>query len=190
MKCLFQCFQCEKRPQESVKTSTRGKSLVNDRWGEVTRWLGLSSLFIHHHLLLQHFLATVQSLNKRTDIKILFKALWILCKSPIQRDSSHTVRNVTKNKTYSSLWNCADLSSCRHYVWWSMVAGTGVPMKVDTGLFTAQPTERDPTGGPRTEYKAWCITYRHQEKGHVRLCHTAKCTMGFYHWEYWGYIFG
>lgn len=28
-----------------------------------------------------------------------------------------------------------------------MVAGTGVPMKVDTGLFTAQPIERDPTDG-------------------------------------------
>lgn len=61
-----------------------------------------------------------------------------------------------------------------------MVAGTGVPMKVDTGLFSIQPIERDPTVSHRTEHKAQCIMYRHQEKRHVRLCHTAKCTIGIF----------
>lgn len=34
-----------------------------------------------------------------------------------------------------------------------MVANTGVPMKVDTGLFIALAIERHSTDGPRTEYK-------------------------------------
>lgn len=34
-----------------------------------------------------------------------------------------------------------------------MVAGTGVPMKVDTGLFTSQPIQSDPIDSCRREYK-------------------------------------
>lgn len=63
-----------------------------------------------------------------------------------------------------------------------LVAGTGVPMKVDTGLFNVQPTERDPTDSPRTEYKARCIMYRHQEKWNVRLCHTFPKNTGNIFW--------
>lgn len=45
---------------------------------------------------------------------------------------------------------------------------------MDTGLFSVQPIERDPT-----EYKAQCITYRHRAEGHVSLCHNSSLNSGF-----------
>ena len=78
-------------------------------------------------------------------------------------------------KTQQQISNCADWLFFWHYLWWGMVAGTGVPMKVDTGLFTAQPIERDPTD------RVQGTVYHMTPAGKMtRLTFTTEqCTMGF-----------
>lgn len=77
--------------------------------------------------------------------------------------------------------SAADLKLCwlvvfSGIIWWGMVAGTGVPMKVDTGLFTAQPIERDPADGVQG------TVYHMTPAGKTtRLTFTTQqCTMGFF----------
>lgn len=59
-----------------------------------------------------------------------------------------------------------------------VVAGAGVPMKVDTGLFSILPANSDPSGCPPEENRHG-VSRIAIEKNDTRDFHTAKCAMGF-----------